>query len=256
MDQDPTKTESDASQKANSLQSKVGKNQSPLTHAVTGQQTHKVSKRAQMAKRRTEVSDRYLFRKETMYEIAEALNISVTTVCFDLKACEAQWRHDAVTNIDIAKARELRKIDRLELMYLEAWERSRGDRTKRRQKAKGDKTSDGKLAVTQREDTSEVEGRDGDPRFLEGMRWCVEKRCQILGLDAPEQKHILAAVVTKKAEDMARMSLPQREAAVKNQFTELKRICEIEFGEEGKAHGGNGTNGNGTHPAGSDSPEP
>ena len=31
------------------------------------------------------------------------------------------------------------------------------------------------------------EGQAGDPRFLDGVLKCVERRCSILGLDAPKQ---------------------------------------------------------------------
>ena len=26
----------------------------------------------------------------------------------------------------------------------------------------------------------------GDPRFLAGVQWCIDKRCKIMGLDAPQ----------------------------------------------------------------------
>ena len=32
--------------------------------------------------------------------------------------------------------------------------------------------------------------RDGDPRFLEGIFKCIDKRCKMLGLDAPAKQEI------------------------------------------------------------------
>jgi len=29
-----------------------------------------------------------------------------------------------------------------------------------------------------------VKGQAGDPRFLTGVQWCIERRCKILGIDA------------------------------------------------------------------------
>jgi hypothetical protein len=41
-------------------------------------------------------------------------------------------------------------------------------------------TSGERLKAWQRQD-----GQIGDPRFLAGVQWCINKRCEILGLDAP-----------------------------------------------------------------------
>lgn len=32
-----------------------------------------------------------------------------------------------------------------------------------------------------------LEARDGDPRFLEGIRKCIQDRCKLLGIQAPER---------------------------------------------------------------------
>jgi hypothetical protein len=35
------------------------------------------------------------------------------------------------------------------------------------------------------------EERDGNPEFLKGVQWCINKRCEILGFDAPK-KNVLS----------------------------------------------------------------
>jgi len=32
-----------------------------------------------------------------------------------------------------------------------------------------------------------VKGQSGNPAFLRGIEWCINKRCDLLGLDAPKK---------------------------------------------------------------------
>ncbi len=75
----------------------------------------------------------------------------------------------SIVNINEAKAKELARVDHLEREYWEAWERSVGEhRTK----------------------TLKTEEINGDPRYLSGIQWCINKRCELLGLDAPSKTDI------------------------------------------------------------------
>src|SRR5438477_12297656 len=74
--------------------------------------------------RRKAVTARYL-DGQTQWEIARALEVSQALVSKDLKAIRQEWLKESVSNFGEAKAKELAKIDRLERMYLQAWEESR-----------------------------------------------------------------------------------------------------------------------------------
>lgn len=95
-------------------------------------------------------------------------------------------KNDAIAN---HKARELEKINTLELEYWLAWERSQqaAKAKNTKQKLLTQETADGlskeKLGVA--EVTKQEREQAGDPRFLDGIQWCVEMRCRLLGLEAP-----------------------------------------------------------------------
>jgi hypothetical protein len=96
-----------------------------------------------------------------------------------------------------AKARELAKIDKLEREYYAGWRRSCEDEETTRQATKGKvvkrKDEEGEL-VSERpaEVTRTRKGQAGDPRFLAGVERCIERRCKILGIDAPTRHEIKA----------------------------------------------------------------
>jgi hypothetical protein len=113
-------------------------------------------------------------------EMATILNLSPAQVCRDLQVVENRWRAATVLNMDAAKARELAKIDELERTYWQAWLESKTERQITSTKRKG-KDSEAMLRR---------ERRDGNPAFLDGVMKCIERRCRLLGIDAPvRQEH-------------------------------------------------------------------
>jgi len=136
--------------------------------------------RAEVARDRRRIADLYL-RGRLQAEIADELKIDQSTVSRDLKALYEEWRQSALIDFNEAKARELAKIDHLERTYYEAWERSREDAEVEATKVVDINGGKRYEAQTQRK------GQAGDPRFLQGVQWCIERRCRILGVDAPEK---------------------------------------------------------------------
>lgn len=120
-------------------------------------------------------------------EIATQLGISQSTVSRDLQTIQKTWIHDAARDIGERKAQELAKVDALELEYWEAWKRSQENAETRTLKGKGAASNEGPADVEQ---TVRTEGQVGDPRFLTGIQWCIERRCLILGVDAPKRQEI------------------------------------------------------------------
>ncbi len=79
-------------------------------------------------------------------------------ICYDLKIIRKRWMESSVSDFNQRKAEELAKIDNVEREAWVAWTTSKGNQTP-----------------------------TGDPRFLQNVQWCIQKRCKILGLDAIEK---------------------------------------------------------------------
>lgn len=148
--------------------------------------------KSQLDRDRRQIASLYL-RGWLQVDIAEKLGISQQTVSLDLKALHREWQRSAIADIDKAKARELAKIDNLEREYWVAWRRSRKDAETITEKNRGE-AEDGKLIDPQR--MFRRKGQAGDPRFLQGIQWCIERRCKILGIDAPDRHDITSGGVT------------------------------------------------------------
>lgn len=143
------------------------------------------SKKMAIAIRRKQVADAYL-RGRTQAEIAVELGVNQATVSRDLQALREEWKRSALIDIDEAKARELAKIDAMEIEAWQAWERSQLDAEVELTKMQGtDPEKPGKLEKQRR-----IEGQVGDPRFLQIVQWCINKRCEILGINAPVRQEI------------------------------------------------------------------
>lgn len=146
--------------------------------------------RAEKVDRREKVARMYLSAR-TQAEIAATLGINQATVSRDLKALQQQWQANALQSIDKIKAKELASIDRLEREYWDSWIASR--------EAKETTTSEQSTVASGQRIKAAIrtEQRDGDPRYLEGVRWCINKRCEIMGLNAMIKQMNLAIDVSK-----------------------------------------------------------
>jgi hypothetical protein len=114
--------------------------------------------------------------------IGDKLGLAQQQISYDLKALNKRWVESSLKNITDLKVRELAKIDNLEREYWEAWRRSTEDKEVDTTKAIPDK-EDPSMGRT-KEKTQRREGQAGDPRFLAGVQWCINKRAEIIGLDA------------------------------------------------------------------------
>lgn len=119
-----------------------------------------------------------------MTEIAKTVGVTWQQIQYDLADIRKRWLEKMIEKFDAKKAEELAKIDRLEREYWEAWDRSRQDRTSTTVKA-------GEGKEKRKEVSKTTEQHYGDPRFLYGIQWCISKRCEILGLNAPTKLKII-----------------------------------------------------------------
>lgn len=143
----------------------------------------------QIERDRRDIARLYLQGK-LQSEIAEYINsdenrdytITQQMVSYDLKRVQESWQKSSLLDMNELKARELAKIDNLELEYWAAWKRSQEDAEEVKEVILDEI---GMMPVERKR-----KGQAGDPRFLQGVQWCIERRCKILGIDAPEQvKH-------------------------------------------------------------------
>ena len=126
----------------------------------------------------------------TQAEIAREVGLSQGMISNDLKLIQNRWREETAFNLDEAKGKELARLDALEREYWAAWERSKNERTKKRQETDG-KAKDGKPNVKKL--SIQMEQRDGNPAFLDGVRNCIADRRKLLGLDAPTKSELTGA---------------------------------------------------------------
>lgn len=155
-----------------------------------------------MLARRAEVARRYL-QGEMQEEIARSFGVTQGQISQDLKVVRAAWLESAVRDFDAAKAQELAKIDAVEREYWLAWERSKQDKEVAIQEAGADKKI--------KKATLRKEGQAGNPAFLAGILTCIERRCKILGLDAPTRFKIDWENLTEEQEErLARGEPPDK----------------------------------------------
>lgn len=135
---------------------------------------------------------------KTLRDIARDLSenydggIAFQTISKDLKHIREEWRKSRIRDFDLAKAEELAKIDRVEAEAWSEWFRSRMDKEQQAEQhteRPGPNPAVGALREVLRTTKRHVkiERRDGNPYFLDLVLRCVEKRCKILGLDAPSK---------------------------------------------------------------------
>ncbi len=149
------------------------------------------------------IQDLYM-KGKTHWQITQALNAKFYSanpldrrmISYDIQKLVEEWKKRSVSEISNRKTIELEKIDNLEREYWDAWERSKDPAKTATQRA-GD--------ITQT-----VRDSDGDPRFLQGVQWCIERRIKLFGLDEPskakvtfermQDDELIALVTTQLAE--------------------------------------------------------
>jgi hypothetical protein len=134
--------------------------------------------------RRTYVANLYLRGYRDQFTLAERVGVDRSTIYNDLKHIRKQWAAEMVVKFDKAVVEELAKVDQLEREAWAEWERSKTFREKTRtgktRKSGGDETS----AMLEKENLL------GDPRYLDVVLRCIDRRCKLLGLDAPEKLEV------------------------------------------------------------------
>lgn len=175
------------------------------------------------ADRRKRVEELYL-GGESQHKIAAALQVSQATVSRDLEYWFQIWKTEAIDDIWEQKLTELRRMDRLEAAAWRAWERSCQDEETRHVEQSAGITKLVKRAITktladgstERQEVYEsipipdqqktwktIRGQAGDPRFLERVGWCIQKRLEIMGALRTESPASTTVVTVVQGIDLA-----------------------------------------------------
>ena len=95
----------------------------------------------------------------------------------------------------LAVQEELAKINHLEMVYWDAWHKSCEDAQTITRKSKGvirkyEDGGGGFVSEQPAEVGQRTQGQVGDPRYLAGVQWCIDRRCKILGVDEATKLNI------------------------------------------------------------------
>ncbi len=120
------------------------------------------------SRRRTEVMQLRL-RGRNMEDIAEMLEVSLSTVSNDVKRVHEEWRKKRIDQFNEHIHRELTRINMIETELWAAWESSKEQRFF--EETSGEKG-----------ETTKTRKGPGDPKYLSEIHKCIDKRCKLLGL--------------------------------------------------------------------------
>jgi predicted transcriptional regulator len=141
------------------------------------------------------VESLYLSGK-TQADIAAQIGVSQQQVSKYLVKLQNAWLARLGEKLESAKGRELAKLDRLEREHWQAWARSceNAQTTVNRAKTISIKAEDEsgliEMPALDREWTHTERGQAGDPRFLQGVKDCIEMRLKIVGGFAPTEVEV------------------------------------------------------------------
>jgi predicted transcriptional regulator len=120
----------------------------------------------------------------SQHEIAADLHVSQAAVSKMLQRADERALRDLTTTIERQKVRQTQRLERVIREATRAWEQSKGEATRRRQRKRArDGDSDGAETVAE----VVVDTRHGDPRYLDAIRKALADVRKVWGLDAPQQ---------------------------------------------------------------------
>ena len=154
----------------------------PAPRSKGGPQAHRSQIRVQSAKLEHDVCELYLQGKY-QHEIALKLEVSLSTVKRVMKKAEQRWLAASVSAMGQLRAEELARINALEREWWRAWRKS----CKPQEKTSTSKTTTSGSGGNDPRELTRAELRreqsTGDPAYLHGVQWCIDRRCKLLGLD-------------------------------------------------------------------------
>ena len=151
---------------------------------------------------------------KTQAEIAAVIGVTRQMITQDMALVRTRWREAQVRDFDELRSEQLAKVDTVESEYWAEWERSKAQATR--------KTSERRDGVDRASVT--VEDQTGDPRYLQGVERCIERRCKLLGLDAPTRSEVSGPgggpIVSETRQPMTPEEVRQTYAAIFNEVAQ------------------------------------
>lgn len=142
--------------------------------------TNKVAtKRVEIEDRRTRVAEVYLRGGNTHTETGVMFGVSRATIARDITKIKEEWREAREHDVDLAITIELKRLEIIEAQAWDQWERSK----LAAEKTKSSRTN--KDGVDTQHKQVETINQCGDPRYLNVVLTCIEKRSALLGLNKP-----------------------------------------------------------------------
>lgn len=138
--------------------------------------------------------------------IGQELGVHHSTVIYYLDQIRAAWLASMLRNFDAQRAEAVARIDKLEAEAWDAWERSKQPRRSLQVKAK----TVGTMTVKDRQYKRQT--YIGNPEYLAVIGQCIERRCKLLGLDAPEKHESLFVVKNEKRQEAVQKLLSNPKA--------------------------------------------
>lgn len=126
--------------------------------------------------RRKAVSQQYL-QGVPQFLIAKHCDVNQSTISRDLEVIFSEWRETIKTSAHEQRMYELAKINENERAAWQGWHLSLQAEVSLERG-----TNDGKAFSKKRK-----RGQAGDPRFLMIVDKCIERRCQMFGIDKPKE---------------------------------------------------------------------
>lgn len=124
----------------------------------------------------------------SQHQIAADLGISQPAVSKLLKRIETRLLRELTETVGRQRARHALRLDHLYAEAMRAWDASKADSTRRRQrKTQGGAGADATVAELV------VENQHGDPRYLDEARKALADHRKLWGLDAPQQVDLRAS---------------------------------------------------------------
>ena len=177
---------------------------------------------------------RLYLKQKSHREIAQTLNVSVQYVGRQLKQIKDAWLESTLVDFNRRQNQELARIDALEAEYWTAWEGSKSDESR---EALEYVDEDSIMRLSRKR--LETIKKNGTSSFLQGIQWCIEQRCKILGLHAPKEIKIdQHQRKTKELPELTREELRQiiagqsKALAVDAEIVEEARVKELTMGAE------------------------
>ncbi|HNC59130.1 MAG TPA: hypothetical protein PLP33_27130 [Leptospiraceae bacterium] len=151
-------------------------------NALNNQKKKKRRNKHEKASHLNKISEYYLDGM-SQSNIAKIIGISQSQVSQDLELVRQQWMKETIIDIDIIKAEQLKKIDRIEREMWDCWEKSK--RIKKSKVTRGrinqqTGATPGSFELYEEEEL-------GDTKFMDKIQWCISERLKITGGYAPKK---------------------------------------------------------------------